>query len=102
MKFVLSGGLILGTIDGANIEIREEIGEENIWLFGALAHEIEDIRHAQKFGKVKMNPELANVVTCIKSGVFGDAGIFQPLLETLVLDVYAYSHDFNACMIITS
>lgn len=48
MKFVLNGGLILGTWDGANIEICEEIGEENIFLFGKKAHEIDDIRHTQK------------------------------------------------------
>jgi starch phosphorylase len=98
MKFVLNGGLILGTVDGANIEISEEIGEENIFLFGALSHEIEDIRHKQKFGKVKMNPDLAAVVARIKSGQFGDENVFQPLLETLVLDVYANSHDFGACI----
>ena len=46
MKFVLNGGAILGTHDGANIEIAKEIGDENIFMFGAKAHEVDDLRHA--------------------------------------------------------
>lgn len=48
MKFVLNGGLILGTLDGANIEIMEEIGEEHIFTFGVKAHEVEDLRHKNR------------------------------------------------------
>jgi hypothetical protein len=40
----MNGGLLLGTLDGANIEIRDEIGEENMFIFGALAHEVDDLR----------------------------------------------------------
>ena len=49
MKFVLNGGLILGTEDGANIEIREEIGDDNIFNFGVRAHEVEDLRHKNRY-----------------------------------------------------
>jgi starch phosphorylase len=49
MKFVLNGGLILGTHDGANIEIHEEIGDDNIFLFGTTKNEVEDVRHAQRY-----------------------------------------------------
>lgn len=74
MKFVLNGGIILGTVDGANIEIGEEVGDENIWLFGALAHEVDDIRHEQTYHGVVLDENLAAVVRDIRGGVFGDAG----------------------------
>jgi len=49
MKFVLNGGLILGTLDGANIEIREEIGEDNMIIFGARAEEVEGLRQSVRY-----------------------------------------------------
>ena len=49
MKFVMNGGILIGTLDGANIEIREEIGKENIYIFGARVNEIEDLRKQVKF-----------------------------------------------------
>jgi len=96
MKFVLNGGLILGTVDGANIEIGEEVGAENIWLFGALAHEVDDIRHDQRYHKVAICDELAGVMKEIRAGAYGDPGIFEPLLSTLTAgaDFYIVSKDF--------
>jgi starch phosphorylase len=49
MKFVLNGGIILGTSDGANIEIEREIGSENIFTFGIKASEVDHLRHIQRF-----------------------------------------------------
>lgn len=52
MKFALNGCLIIGTLDGANVEIREEIGEDNFFLFGRRAHEIKGLRKDRADGKV--------------------------------------------------
>lgn len=96
MKFALNGGLIIGTLDGANIEIKDEIGEENMFIFGCKAEEVEDIRHNQRYRGISMNPDLARVIEALKSNMFGDFTIFGPLIETLTIggDYYLLSHDF--------
>ncbi|KAF8979683.1 Non-essential glycogen phosphorylase [Entomortierella lignicola] len=96
MKFVLNGGLIIGTLDGANIEILEEIGEDNIFIFGCMAHEVEDLRHAQRYRGVPMDPALQGVISAIEKGTFDDPKIFQPLISTLTVgkDFYLISADF--------
>jgi starch phosphorylase len=100
MKFVLNGGLILGTVDGANIEIRDEIGEENIFMFGTLADKVADIRHQQKYHGVELDPNLQVVLQAIQSGEFGGpetASVFGPLINTLTYggDYYLISADFE-------
>ncbi|KAI9297089.1 glycosyl transferase [Neoconidiobolus thromboides FSU 785] len=97
MKFVLNGGLILGTVDGANIEIEEEIGSENIFTFGVLAHEVEDLRHETRMGKRPTNPKLQKVLQRIQSGEFGNSDIFSPLLSTISggNDYYLLNEDFD-------
>lgn len=99
MKFVLNGGLIVGTMDGANIEIAEAIGQENMFIFGALAHQVEDIRHRQKYRKTRLDRQLEMVLDAIKAGRFGDVEVFMPLLDTLTIggDYYLLSHDFPSC-----
>jgi glycogen phosphorylase len=61
MKFTLNGGLILGTVDGANIEITREIGGNNIFLFGHLSEDVDDLRHRHMYSGAQMNPELKKV-----------------------------------------
>ncbi|KAI9487655.1 MAG: glycosyl transferase [Benjaminiella poitrasii] len=97
MKFVLNGGIILGTVDGANIEIRDEVGEENIFTFGTLAHQVADIRHQQKYRGVEIDPNLQVVLQAIQDGDFGDPSIFGPLINTLTYggDYYLISADFE-------
>jgi len=99
MKFVLNGGVILGTVDGANIEIAEEIGEENIFLFGLTADKVPEARHEQTYGKLPLNKDLKEVVDWIQTGVFGDPAIFSPVLDTITTpggDYYLISQDFGA------
>lgn len=52
MKFSFNGCILIGTLDGANVEIREEVGEDNFFLFGAYAHEIAGLRADRAAGKV--------------------------------------------------
>ncbi|KAJ2609267.1 Non-essential glycogen phosphorylase [Coemansia sp. RSA 1804] len=96
MKFVLNGGIILGTVDGANIEIGEEVGEDQIFFFGCLAHEVEDFRHYLRFHQPKPDPALQAAFDMIQRGTFGDAHIFQSLIDSIVRggDVYLLSVDF--------
>jgi starch phosphorylase len=98
MKFVLNGGLILGTVDGANIEIHEEIGDDNIFMFGHLAEQVEDLRYAHRYRNVPMDPQLDVVIKDIESGSFGEARIFAPLINTLTFgkDYYLISDDFGS------
>lgn len=56
MKFAMNGCILIGTLDGANVEIRQEVGEENFFLFGARAHEIAGLRKERSEGKVSLLP----------------------------------------------
>ncbi|PNS16814.1 hypothetical protein CAC42_4778 [Sphaceloma murrayae] len=98
MKFVLNGGLIIGTCDGANIEITREIGEQNIFLFGNLAEDVEDLRHAHFYSKFELDGHLKKVFDAVKSGMFGDANSFSALVNGIVDhgDYYLVSDDFNS------
>ncbi|KAI9739146.1 MAG: Non-essential glycogen phosphorylase [Cirrosporium novae-zelandiae] len=96
MKFVLNGGLIIGTCDGANIEITREIGENNIFLFGNLAEDVEDLRHSHTYGNHTIDSDLQKVFDAIKGGMFGDQGAFSALVDSIVDhgDYYLVSDDF--------
>jgi starch phosphorylase len=88
MKFSLNGALTIGTLDGANVEIREEVGAENFFLFGMTAAEV-DQRRAQGYRPreiYEQDSELRNVIDLIGSGVFsrGDKELFRPLVSSLL------------------
>lgn len=71
MKFAMNGCVLIGTLDGANVEIRECVGEENFFLFGAYAHEIAGLRKERSEGKFTPDPRFEEAKDFIKSGTFG-------------------------------
>jgi starch phosphorylase len=89
MKFSLNGALTIGTLDGANIEIREEVGEENIFIFGMTADEAEFERKNISRTPLQIcegNKEIKDVIEALSDGCFsnGDESLFQPLVESLM------------------
>jgi starch phosphorylase len=90
MKFALNGALTIGTLDGANVEIREEVGAENFFLFGLTAPEVSELKaqgyHPRKY--YDENETLREVIDFIGSGALagGDAELFRPIVENLLGD----------------
>lgn len=82
MKFALNGCLIIGTLDGANVEIREEIGQDNFFLFGATADEVPKLRNEREQGLFKPDPRFEEAKQFIRSGAFGSYD-YNPLLDSL-------------------
>merc|ERR1711933_506718 len=88
MKFVMNGGLIIGTMDGANIEIREEGGDDTMFIFGCLEDQIPEIKQKAKAGNYPIDPRMQEVFNEVKSGKFslGDDQAhaeFCALIDTL-------------------
>ncbi|KAK4430063.1 Alpha-1,4 glucan phosphorylase L-2 isozyme, chloroplastic/amyloplastic [Sesamum alatum] len=71
MKFAMNGCILIGTLDGANVEIREEVGENNFFLFGARADEIAGLRKERAEGKFVPDPRFEEVKAFVRTGVFG-------------------------------
>lgn len=90
MKFMLNGALTIGTLDGANVEIREEAGPENFFLFGLTESEVEQLkRDGYRPGDyVDGDDELKAILGLISSGQFshGDTEVFRPLVDNLLHD----------------
>ncbi|HKY02995.1 MAG TPA: glycogen/starch/alpha-glucan phosphorylase [Burkholderiales bacterium] len=88
MKFMLNGALTIGTLDGANVEIREEAGTENFFLFGLRADEVERVKREGYTPRqhIESNAELRDVLDTIASGRFsrGDREMFRPLVDDLM------------------
>jgi starch phosphorylase len=99
MKFALNGALTVGTLDGANVEIREDVGEENFFLFGLTAEEVER-RFAAGYRPREVyesNQDLKAAIDLIGSGLFsrGDGTLFRPLIDHLLnYDTYLVLADF--------
>lgn len=91
MKFAMNGALTIGTLDGANIEIRQEVGDENFFLFGLTTPEVADLKAKgySPWAYYQSNEQLRDVIDLIASGHFshGDSSLFKPLLDKLL------SHD---------
>jgi starch phosphorylase len=108
MKFVMNGGLIVGTMDGANIEIREECGEDTMFIFGARENEVPGVASRAKQGSYPVDSRLQEVFRAIKDGKFslGDEqyhGAFCAMMDKLCNttgagtwdgDRYLVVHDF--------
>jgi len=101
MKFALNGALTIGTMDGANIEIREEVGAENIFIFGLLADEVVKLKQSgydpNKY--YDTNTILKGVIDKIASDYFSkdEPGIFKPLIDSLLInDNYCLFADFQS------
>ncbi len=88
MKFTMNGALTIGTLDGANVEIREEVGEENFFLFGLTALQVEEAKrngYSPHF-IYENNKELNQVINMINTGVFskGNTNLFKPITDNLL------------------
>jgi starch phosphorylase len=99
MKFSMNGALTIGTLDGANVEIREEVGAENFFLFGLTAEEVQATWRGgyDPVALYKDNDELRAVIDLIAGGHFsrGDRGLFMPIVDSLLRsDPYRLLADF--------
>jgi starch phosphorylase len=101
MKFAMNGALTIGTLDGANIEIREEVGEENFFLFGLTTPEVEKAKREGYNPRAyyESNENLREVIDSLLSGEFsrGDRMLFEPLVSSLLnQDDYMLLADYQS------
>jgi starch phosphorylase len=101
MKFAMNGALTIGTLDGANVEIREEVGPENFFLFGLTAEEVTDLRrgHYNPSEYYEIDRDLREVLDLLSSGYFshGNTQLFQPVVASLLYqDEYLLLADYRA------
>ena len=101
MKLALNGALTIGTLDGANVEMLERVGAENIFIFGLTAEQVAERRHHGPGPRetLAVTPALREVLDAVGSGVFSheDRGRFGPLIEELTNhDYFLVTADFEA------
>jgi starch phosphorylase len=100
MKFTMNGALTIGTLDGANVEIRSAVGEENFFLFGQTVPEVEATWRAgyRPRALYERDPDLRDAIDLINSGLFshGDRDLFRPLTDNLLdVDPFLVCADFR-------
>jgi starch phosphorylase len=100
MKLALNGALTIGTLDGANVEIMQHVGEENIFIFGLTADQVQERRNAgyRPMQYIEDNPRLEAALKAIADGEFSDndAGRFRPLVDNLCNhDYFMLAADFG-------
>ena len=101
MKLALNGALTIGTLDGANVEIRERVGAENFFIFGLTAIEVEENRRSRFSGRdaVKVSSLLGDVLDSVASGMFSpdEPDRFRVLVDELLnYDQFMVAADFDA------
>jgi starch phosphorylase len=102
MKFAMNGSLTIGTLDGANVEIREEVGAENFFLFGLTVEQVKELKRRgyDPWEYYRQNRELKAVIDAIAGATFspGQPRLFQPVVDSLLNggDPYLCLADFGA------
>ncbi len=101
MKFMMNGAITIGTLDGANIEIREEVGDDNFFLFGLTAEQVEQHRaHYDPNAIIAADADLARVMALLESGMFNafEPGLFDPIVQAIRSphDPWLVAADFRA------
>ena len=101
MKFAMNGALTIGTLDGANVEIRDAVGPENFFLFGLTADEVIRLKSDRYVPRsfYDSNPELREAIDLVAGGFFsnGDRELFRPLVDSLMdRDDYMLLADYQA------
>jgi len=101
MKFALNGALTIGTLDGANVEIKEEVGDENIFIFGNTVDDVDHLRHEgyNPWDYYNANPELKKALDQIRDGFFNDdKELFDPIIDSLLHkgDYYLILADYES------
>ena len=103
MKFAMNGAVTIGTLDGANIEIKEEVGAENIYIFGLRVEQIQGMRNRNAYNPwdyYNQSPNIKRVMDSLGSNMFcpNEPGIFRPLYDKILQegDYYFHLADFQS------
>lgn len=102
MKFALNGALTIGTMDGANIEIHDCVGKDNIFIFGMNVDEVTQLRNSgyDPGAFIAQNPYLRRALELIRDNFFtpGEPDIFRPIIDSFNYDTYMVAADFASYM----